>query len=737
MSRKALSDLRTELNAEIFPTGVPENLVQSVGKFYIEALIDMQRWIPCMQSNNTTIYDFCNTFFDCGLTITDLPQGTVKRVFTIADDNYCQPVILRSASWDEMTKFKNRMMAVSTVLGAAPKYVAPPDKPFLPPLNLGVRYADKTSDSKLGRSKGGIYCIQRGRLYIAPWINSNEKAVVEWDGIKREWKDLDLVTDDGDVTRALKLYVQYCYARDYERDAQSAAEYKQEYENARADLSWQCREDTRQRHDDRIPHPVLVDNSIPSDEPVTTPDAGSLVLAIISDYGIDDGDSWAVSRMVQSWAPDVVATAGNNNMSGDDSVAGIDRVVGRRYGNFINPYIGTFGTGGDKNRFWPAIGNYDRSTSNLFAQYKNFFAIPAVNGVKQDYYDVMLGPVHLFILDSGLNGAGQLVQPDGNTVDSVQALWLRLKLAASVAPFKIVMFNYPAYTSSNGVQPLQAMRWPFKDWGATAVISGHVRSYERLLIDGMTYIVNGLGGFGPIYPFGAPTVQDGGRASVYALTKNIDLSTLKGGNTFQGVTVAANDVVLVMGQNDTRENGFFVVGAIDALPTRIFQDYSEQLTEDSRIAIWDVENQNDGGYSTGSIVYVMDGSTKVYYHATSSPPTDAPGSPDSGWAEGIGWGYSSPWKFTVNYIDPTNNVVSVKDVFVTSSPCVIGNDSSQLTAVDEITFDVELITTTEGSIKQYSDDYGALKLVATCKSLSIEFHSLKDGLVDKYEVLHT
>ena len=44
------------------------------------------------------------------------------------------------------------------------------------------------------------------------------------------------------------------------------------------------------------------------------------------------------------------------------------------------------------------------------------------------------------------------------------------------------------------------MRWPFKKWGATAVLAGHDHTYERLLINGLTYFINGVGG-GPIYSF--------------------------------------------------------------------------------------------------------------------------------------------------------------------------------------------------------------------------------------------
>jgi hypothetical protein len=45
------------------------------------------------------------------------------------------------------------------------------------------------------------------------------------------------------------------------------------------------------------------------------------------------------------------------------------------------------------------------------------------------------------------------------------------------------------------------MRWPFQEWGASAVLSGHDHLYERLLVNGTPFFINGLGG-GPIYYFG-------------------------------------------------------------------------------------------------------------------------------------------------------------------------------------------------------------------------------------------
>jgi tartrate-resistant acid phosphatase type 5 len=76
---------------------------------------------------------------------------------------------------------------------------------------------------------------------------------------------------------------------------------------------------------------------------------------------------------------------------------------------------------------------------------------------------------------------------------------LQNALAGSSAPWKIVYMHHPPYSSGlHG--PVEWTRWPYKEWGASVVLSGHDHTYERLLVDGFPYFVNGLGG-GAIYQF--------------------------------------------------------------------------------------------------------------------------------------------------------------------------------------------------------------------------------------------
>ena len=47
------------------------------------------------------------------------------------------------------------------------------------------------------------------------------------------------------------------------------------------------------------------------------------------------------------------------------------------------------------------------------------------------------------------------------------------------------------------------MRWPFRAWGADIVLTAHQHLYERLSVDGIPYVVDGLGGALNRFPFGA------------------------------------------------------------------------------------------------------------------------------------------------------------------------------------------------------------------------------------------
>ena len=216
----------------------------------------------------------------------------------------------------------------------------------------------------------------------------------------------------------------------------------------------------------------------------------TVTFAVIGDYGLSGTNAQDVATLVKSWNPDFVITTGDNNYPTGSSST-IDENIGQYYHEFISPYLGSYGEGADQNRFFPTLGNHDWDTSGA-QPYLDYFTLPG----NERYYDVTWGPLHFFALNSDPR------DPDGVSSTSIQAQWLQDQMEASDAVWKIVYLHASPYSSGHhGSTPW--MRWPYKEWGADAVLGGHDHTYERLLVDGITYFVNGVGG-GAIYKFRDP-----------------------------------------------------------------------------------------------------------------------------------------------------------------------------------------------------------------------------------------
>lgn len=208
----------------------------------------------------------------------------------------------------------------------------------------------------------------------------------------------------------------------------------------------------------------------------------SVRFAVIGDYGNAGPDELAVANLVNSFSPDFILTVGDNNYDVGSAFT-IDANIGQYYHSYIYPYTGSYGSGATMNKFFPSLGNHDWGTAGALP-YLNYFALPG----NERYYDFIKGPVHFFVIDSDTN------ESDGRDSNSVQAMWLKNSLSQSSSRFNIVYFHHPPYCSGLYSGSEEIMRWPFKAWGADAVLSGHEHLYERLNINGLTYFVNGLGG---------------------------------------------------------------------------------------------------------------------------------------------------------------------------------------------------------------------------------------------------
>jgi len=232
--------------------------------------------------------------------------------------------------------------------------------------------------------------------------------------------------------------------------------------------------------------PTIVSSVTPTQSPSPTPEP-VIVFAVIGDYGTGDQTEGEIADLVKSWRPDFIITTGDNNYAWG-SAKTIDANIGQFFHEFIYPYEGNYGDGADQNRFFPTLGNHDWEETDA-RPYLDYFTLPG----NERYYDFTWGPVHFFALNSNRR------EPDGAEIGSYQADWLQERMVSSTEPWKIVYMHHPPLVSAlRGSAGW--MRWPFDEWGASAVLAGHEHFYERLVRKGVVYFVNGLGG-DTIFPF--------------------------------------------------------------------------------------------------------------------------------------------------------------------------------------------------------------------------------------------
>jgi hypothetical protein len=230
--------------------------------------------------------------------------------------------------------------------------------------------------------------------------------------------------------------------------------------------------------------------------------------------GIDlpTADTQAVADLINGSNPDKLLLAGDNRY-----VAVYNSSVGALYGGLRTA-----------NKILPAVGEQDWAYGGLIP-YGQYFGVDR-------YYDVEIGPMHLFVLSSGFDLAYNIIEPKGitdGTFDdsgvccgdtfsiedgSEQWQWFVNTALASTSALKVVMMHHPPYASGNsfwGASPQvkkfgshRLLQWEaFSRCGIKMILSGHEHSYERLVDDNdIVHVVNGLGGYS-LTNFGAPVIS--------------------------------------------------------------------------------------------------------------------------------------------------------------------------------------------------------------------------------------
>jgi 3',5'-cyclic AMP phosphodiesterase CpdA len=194
-----------------------------------------------------------------------------------------------------------------------------------------------------------------------------------------------------------------------------------------------------------------------------------------ADSGSGDAHQMAVGRRMaeahRREPVDLVIMAGDN-IYPDGDLARVETT-------FLRPYRSLLQAGVP---FHAVLGNHDIRTANGARQiaYGPF-------GMKGRWYTLRRGPVQFFLLDTNVNAPWQHQLP-----------WLKKALAASTAPWKVVVGHHPIRSAGlYGDDRVAIARLVplFRRHGVQLYINGHEHDYERShVMDGTTYLTVGNGG---------------------------------------------------------------------------------------------------------------------------------------------------------------------------------------------------------------------------------------------------
>jgi predicted phosphodiesterase len=139
--------------------------------------------------------------------------------------------------------------------------------------------------------------------------------------------------------------------------------------------------------------------------------------------------------------------------------------------------------------FYPALGGHEERAS----QYLSSFTLPG----NERWYTFEYGCAHFIALQ--IDGA---FDPGYD-----QLRWLERQLGTNDSPWLFVYFHVPVYSSRSEddleIQLRHTLVPLFERYGVDAVFMGHQHSYERIVVNGITYIVT-AGGGAPLYRLDEP-----------------------------------------------------------------------------------------------------------------------------------------------------------------------------------------------------------------------------------------
>lgn len=232
----------------IFPEGESENLLRNHRQYIADALIDLQQKVPCLRTKHRDRHSMADTFLDCAASVLDAPRGFIGQIYAVTQDNCCAKRYFTPIDHDEMLQILADNQNCGTLVDPTYYYYIDGYGYLDYPAYGCLYYGDSSGATDLSvrpTTGGSFVSMHNGLLYLFPWLQANEVLVVEWDGIKRSWKDTDEVTWDREVQDAVEHFLASKTGYREDCDLQKVQVERGMYDELVRKQIWQCRKERR------------------------------------------------------------------------------------------------------------------------------------------------------------------------------------------------------------------------------------------------------------------------------------------------------------------------------------------------------------------------------------------------------------------------------------------------------------------------------------------------------------
>lgn len=234
------------ISRTVFPEGEAENLVRNHRQYITDSLIDLQQKIPCLRVQHRERVSMAATYTECNASVYSAPRGFISQIYAVTQDNCCSKRYFQPIDAEEMDQLLKDNQNCGTLIEPTYYYYSDAygytDYP-----DYGCLYYGDSSGATDQRYRPitSYSALKNGLLYLYPWLQSNEVLVIEWDGIKRSWKDTDEVSFDREVQDAVEHFLDFRTSYREDCDPQRMQAARALYDELVAKQIWQCRKERR------------------------------------------------------------------------------------------------------------------------------------------------------------------------------------------------------------------------------------------------------------------------------------------------------------------------------------------------------------------------------------------------------------------------------------------------------------------------------------------------------------